>query len=468
MKLLRHTWLIGRSWIIGAALLIVVALIVTWIGVIPNDEWATSSELLRRLELIARVLTPVAILVGIYVAWRRAAAADRQAQAALKTAETSADGRITERFTRAIEQLGSESLSTRLGGIYALERIAHDSERDHWTILEVLCAYVREKSSISQPVEVDSEQGAEPKKPLEDIQAILDVIARLSTNRENADQGLSLSRTRLDGANFRNPRLVNFDMSGTSLREVTINGGRFVSTDLNGVDLSGARLDKVDLSGVDLSGATLNGIQAHNCHFRRADLSATKLNPRGFVLGTNLTGSDLSYATLSFADLSEVYADANFHEAKLLGTNLCDADLSETSNLTQYQIEVAVGNEKTRLPRYLTTPHSWMLSSGVMKWNTWRKENPSTKPRLRRAWLSGKDISEANLVDADLRGARLHAANCSETNFERADIQNANIRRADLSKAKNVTQEQIGGAVGDGATKLPEGLHRPEHWESMH
>jgi hypothetical protein len=37
------------------------------------------------------------------------------------------EGQITERYTRAIDQLGSTSLSVRLGGIYALERIARDS-----------------------------------------------------------------------------------------------------------------------------------------------------------------------------------------------------------------------------------------------------------------------------------------------------------------------------------------------------
>src|SRR3954466_2309887 len=48
---------------------------------------------------------------------------------------------ITERFTRAIDQLGNESLDVRLGGIYALERIARDSAEDHPQVLEVIAAY---------------------------------------------------------------------------------------------------------------------------------------------------------------------------------------------------------------------------------------------------------------------------------------------------------------------------------------
>jgi hypothetical protein len=52
-------------------------------------------------------------------------------------------GQITERFTRAIDQLGNAALDVRLGGIYALERIARDSSDDHPQIVDVLTAYVR-------------------------------------------------------------------------------------------------------------------------------------------------------------------------------------------------------------------------------------------------------------------------------------------------------------------------------------
>ncbi len=49
-------------------------------------------------------------------------------------------GQITERFTRAIDQLGNSSMDVRLGGIYALERIARDSRHDHPQVMEVLTA----------------------------------------------------------------------------------------------------------------------------------------------------------------------------------------------------------------------------------------------------------------------------------------------------------------------------------------
>lgn len=53
----------------------------------------------------------------------------------------SREGQVTERFTRAVDQLGSEHLDVRLGAPYALERIAHDSATDRRTIGEILTAY---------------------------------------------------------------------------------------------------------------------------------------------------------------------------------------------------------------------------------------------------------------------------------------------------------------------------------------
>ena len=55
----------------------------------------------------------------------------------------SREGQITERFTRAVDQFDSDKRDVRLGGIYGLERVAHDSQPDRATIAAVLSAFVR-------------------------------------------------------------------------------------------------------------------------------------------------------------------------------------------------------------------------------------------------------------------------------------------------------------------------------------
>jgi hypothetical protein len=59
---------------------------------------------------------------------------------------------VTDRYTKAVEQLGSDKLEVRIGGIYALERIACDSARDHPTVMDVLTAFIREHSHEQWPL----------------------------------------------------------------------------------------------------------------------------------------------------------------------------------------------------------------------------------------------------------------------------------------------------------------------------
>jgi hypothetical protein len=50
----------------------------------------------------------------------------------------SREGQITERFSKAVDQLGSPNGDVRIGGLYALERIARNSAADRNAILFLL------------------------------------------------------------------------------------------------------------------------------------------------------------------------------------------------------------------------------------------------------------------------------------------------------------------------------------------
>ena len=65
---------------------------------------------------------------------------------AWRNSQLTEDKNVTERFSKAVEMLADEKLEVRLGGIYSLERIAKDSKEDHPVILEVLTAFIRERS----------------------------------------------------------------------------------------------------------------------------------------------------------------------------------------------------------------------------------------------------------------------------------------------------------------------------------
>ncbi|WP_113703137.1 pentapeptide repeat-containing protein [Nonomuraea lactucae] len=79
--------------------------------------------------------------------------------------------------------------------------------------------------------------------------------------------------------------------------------------------------------------------------------------------------------------------------------------------------------------------------------------------RLKGADLRGANLRGAYLIGADLRGADLRTADLIG-----ADLRGADLGGADLTGSVFLTQAQLNSARGDGATKLPASLTRPEHW----
>jgi Pentapeptide repeats (8 copies) len=219
-----------------------------------------------------------ALLIGLYFTYQNLRATQRNveiaeekqvterktAEANLKLAEAK---QVTERFSKAVEMLGNEdSLHVRLGGIYALERIARDSDDDYWQVMEVLTAFVRSESpwppkqtsegsleekapqpvEVQQPVEESSpvvegetNQGAEPQTALSerkqrfqeeqafraalpilrtDLQAVMTVIGRRKHRYEEGEtQRLDLRSTDLRKLQAREANLTGFDLSGAHL-----------------------------------------------------------------------------------------------------------------------------------------------------------------------------------------------------------------------------------------------------------
>ena len=77
---------------------------------------------------------------ALYLAWRRQRSTE---QTMIHTEEDARERRITELYTKAVEQLGSDKAPVRLGGLYALERLAQNNPDQRQVIVNVLCAYLR-------------------------------------------------------------------------------------------------------------------------------------------------------------------------------------------------------------------------------------------------------------------------------------------------------------------------------------
>ncbi|MDE0503916.1 MAG: hypothetical protein OXI86_07535, partial [Candidatus Poribacteria bacterium] len=124
---------------------------------------------------------------GILLVWqavianKRAKALEETAKAQAKATEEQAkanenaeQGQRQERFKNAIEHLGHQSVSVRLGGAYELFHLAKDTTDEakdlHQTVLDILCAHIRQTTGGGKYRE------DYPFNPSEEVQSLLTLL----------------------------------------------------------------------------------------------------------------------------------------------------------------------------------------------------------------------------------------------------------------------------------------------------
>jgi uncharacterized protein YjbI with pentapeptide repeats len=352
---------------------------VSWLG--AAWQWYSAN---------ATVVNPIGTFVGAVAAFATAAtlawAGVRNARtAALRHEEqTKADSqrRITESFSKAIEQLASEKIELRLGGIYTLERISRESPDDYWVVMETLTAFVREHARWKERDEIVSETSVnlrdneqheredEPHKdthkheaartrrvqlppprpissylkPPTDIAAVLTVLVR--RNDKNIDQertnGLRFDfrESDLRGADLKGAHLEGANLAGAHLEEANLERAHLEEANLDMAHLEGAYLEGAHLEKASLHGACLKGADLVGAHFEEAYLGEARLEladlRTAYLEEANLPGAHLEGAELGDAHLEGAY----LYDAHLEGAYLEEAHL-EGANLEEAHLEGA-------------------------------------------------------------------------------------------------------------------------------
>ena len=298
-------------WIAGIVLVLVTSLSLAWC------YW---EELRGDQEPLSTTVRNVGLMIGgaiaiLFAVWRSIVAE--------KQAATAQRGLLNERYQKGAEMLGSAVLTVRLGGIYALARLAREHPGDyHLEIVRLLCAFVRnptgEPAKLPSPkegltnqaefnsgFEKEDEDGEDrPLRVHEDVQAVMTALRKRSAAQikieENEGYPLDLS-----GSNLKGVRLISANLKSARIDMI-------LARLLEGTNLSGAIMIDANLSDAVMPISNLSG-----ANLRDAIMTAANLG------GTDLSGANLSRADLTVADLS-------------------DADLRKCKGLTQEQIDQAV------------------------------------------------------------------------------------------------------------------------------
>jgi hypothetical protein len=176
-------------------------------------------------------------------------------------------GQVTDRFTTALERLGSSELYVRIGGVHALEHVMRDSADHHDDVIEVLTKFIRDRTPrrARQPdcqVWMHPVTGSVPdlpSEPMPDIQAALTVL------------GHRPHRPERQAIDLRDKHLAN--------------------AHLDDADLTGASLDRANLTGASLYGANLTRASLYGANLTRARLGANPpVVPPGWIVTDPDTG----------------------------------------------------------------------------------------------------------------------------------------------------------------------------------
>ena len=352
---------------------------------------------------IRNIVLAAAAVIALPLAIWRSIVAERQV-------DTAQQGLLHERYQKSAEMLGhTDKQSVRLGGIYALDRLAAECPNEyHIQVMKLFSAFVVDQTEKKCEQESDG--------LTQDVQEVMRVIAGRDKERIalecQEELTLDLSHCSLVGFTLNNANFSNIDFTKANLSRVRLWQGQFSGSVLRGANLTKAVLLMADLRDTDMRRVNLNKANLMRANLRNADLGLVDLASE-MLWGGQIFPTNLSEAQLMGADLTK---------AELVKADLTGADLS-AANLTEAQLQGAD-------------------LSGAS---------------LAGADLIGADLSGANLtrtylggLGADLSGTKLRGANFSNANLDRVNLSDADFSSGSSIKTETIlTQSQIDQAQSD-------------------
>ena len=169
--------------------------------------------------------------------------------------------RVTDLYTKAADQLGSDHAPVRLAGIYALERLGDDHPDQQPTIMAVLCAYLRMPFDPPNRVPLVGPPTLASRRQLAKSDAATDpelavVLATTAEQEREREQELEV-RKAIQDVIVRH--LGSGDGAGVRSRNTWLDHGNPLSLDLSGATLVQFTMCYAEVSHVDFSSVRFFG-----------------------------------------------------------------------------------------------------------------------------------------------------------------------------------------------------------------
>ena len=302
-KIKKNLFSIFQTALIG--LLVVLMAIFVVVLFSENPEWIfnllgidqNGESKYEALKFLGIGMGGALVALQALMAYKRAKALENTAEAQADAAKAQADavskteqGQRQDRLKNAIEHLGDESDSVRLGGAYELFHLAEDTENLRQTALDILCAHIRQATGESEYREKHKS------KPSEEVQSLLTL---LFVQEYEIFKGcrINLQGSWLNGADLREARLWKAQLTKAHLREASLSKAELQGAILQQAQLQGAIFSMAKLQGTNLDKASLQGTFFIMAQLHGASLFEAQLQ------GANLEWTQLQGAILYSAQL---------------------------------------------------------------------------------------------------------------------------------------------------------------------
>ena len=216
----------------------------------------------------------------------------KRAKAMEDTASHTEQGLRQERLKNAIEHLGHEKDSVRLGGAYELFHLAEDNKDLKKTAFDMLCLHIRQTTGE------DEYQKKHKYKPSEEVQSLLTLLF-VQEHEVFKDLQINLQGSWLNGADLREARLEKAILTEGHLQGANLSWAHLQGADLHRARLQGIFLIQAHLQGANLSWAHLQGAHLIQAHLQGTDLPLAHLRGADFKDGTYLQGTRSLQSTLA-------------------------------------------------------------------------------------------------------------------------------------------------------------------------
>ena len=287
-----------------------------------GSETASNGDTLRNAGLMLAGL--LALIFALWRGW----VAEQQSVTARRQADIAQQSLLNERYERGAEMLGSPVLSVRLGGIYALRRLAEEHpELYHIQIMELFCAFLRNPTSSEESRDRENDQTLPPQtgSPVrEDVQVVLTTVGDRTKMGLDIEEATGRFRLDLHNADLSRIHLPGANLAGReSGAERIMRGAYLGDTNLSHVYLQGAQLERANLihanfSQAHMGSADLSGVLAQTTDFSGADF------------GGNLSDADFRWANFSGANIGI----SNLENSNLEGANFSGAIFGTGTRVT--------------------------------------------------------------------------------------------------------------------------------------